>query len=159
MILSKEHVCKPKLCFYENVVSVTERSTLPDGTKGNPQIDVLARDMEALGYTGEWQLLNSADFFVCQRRNRCWGTADRNFGPRCHQTYALKMKQTVNHLVSTNRIPIHLQLDETLPPVDILLDRQLGVLTAAQARAEDCKSLGLSDDIFVTLTQSLFGVA
>ena len=39
--------------------------------------------------------------------------------------------------------------------MDLLLDRQIEILAAAQARAEDCKSLGLSDDIFVTLTQSL----
>ena len=65
------------------------------------------------------------------------------------------MKHTVNHLVSSNWIPIHLQLDETLPPVDLQLDRQSEVLTAAQAKAEYYKSVGLSDNIFVTLTQSL----
>ena len=143
MILSKKQVCKPKLCFYENVVSVTERRTQLDGTKGNPQIEVVAREMEALGYTFEWQNLKSANFFVCQRRNRCWGTADRNFGARCHNTYALKMKQTANNLVSSNnRIPINLQFDETPPPEDLQLDRQSEVLSAAQEKAKILQGKG-----------------
>ena len=136
-------------------MAVTERRTQLDGTKGDPQIEVVARDMEQLGYTFEWQCLDSANFFVGQRRRRCWGTAERNFGSLCHKAYKHKVKHNVNHLVSSNRIPIHLQLDETLPPVDLQLDRQREVLTAAQAKAEYYKSVGLSNSIFVTLTQSL----
>ena len=61
----------------------------------------------------------------------------------------------MNNLVSSNRIPIHLQFDETLPPEEIQLERQSGVLYDVQGKAEYYKSRGLGDEIFVTLTQSL----
>ena len=113
-----------------------------------PLIETVARDMNELGYVFAWNVENSYNYLVLQRRPRCWGVADFK-NPEGNKAFGRKMLSTMAALASDEHFPAE-EVFEDLPAQELNLERERQLVDAAVR-----KHGGTSDDLFIDVGQSL----
>lgn len=66
---------QPPVAFFENVTTMIEHTSDSKGQKHPPAILDVEKHAKDMGYTFSYTSVNSAFYFVRQRRNRVWGCA------------------------------------------------------------------------------------
>ena len=77
-------------------------------------LQVMTKDLGELGYVVEHSKIDAQDYLLPQRRNRVYALADINAG-QCSQSFAQKMKATMESMASDVLLPFDSVFDTTLP--------------------------------------------
>jgi len=91
---------KPSLVICENVKGLTMRTTDAQGVMQPPVIFHVKASFNKVGYAFDHAVLDSRDFFLPQRRNRCWMWAFRGCE---NQAAAEEATKTVRLLAEKNK--------------------------------------------------------
>lgn len=99
-----------------------------------PLHQVVAEDLEELGYIFSWRKLDAQSFLLRQRRQRVWGVADL-MNSCSQQDFDKRMKKTIESMSTTELLEFEKVFDTSMPQQRTTNPLQRNKLEQALSRA------------------------
>ena len=138
--------------LYENVKDATHWIKDAAGVKQEPQVNVAARDMKALGHVFEYGVFNANNYLLQRRRLRTWGSSDLAGGPDEHD-YQRLVRITMANFMSSLVFPLSSIMDSSVPKNPLSGARPKANLKSARQQARK-RVPHLADDVYIDTSAS-----